>query len=131
PCTEPTSSCAQGDGHDQDAALCVGVDNARAYCAWSGGRLPTLSEWLLAARGRSPQRFSWGDDAPSCEQHPLAKVAPADRAAGVERVREAREDETECGEGRELLFRVGMHVAGASPSGVEDILLASGELIMG
>src|SRR5690606_28382474 len=57
-CRDSVSACANPDGHDQDAALCVGLDNARAYCRWSGGRLPRLSEWFLAARGRNPQRFS-------------------------------------------------------------------------
>src|SRR5688572_7493837 len=47
-CTKPAHHCVDISGADPgmagDAALCVGEDNARAYCAWSGGRLPTLSE---------------------------------------------------------------------------------------
>src|SRR5690606_30790831 len=118
PCTGPTATCSNGEGDAQDAALCVGPDNARAYCSWSGGRLATLSEWFLAARGRSPQRFSWGDGAPTCEQHPLARVPISDRAGGMERMRDDFGDETECGESRELMHRVGGHVAGASRAGL-------------
>ena len=45
---------------------------AEGYCRWIGGGLPTLPEWLLAARGGSPQRYAWGDGAATCEQHPRA-----------------------------------------------------------
>ncbi len=54
----------------------VTLDEARAFCAWAGLRLPTDDELERAARGADGRRFPWGDDLPDPARAAFGGTAP-------------------------------------------------------
>jgi len=104
-CSEPDTegSCNWGvAGREHHPINCVDYEQAVAFCAWAGRRLPTEAEWEKATRGTSGQLYPWGDDLPTCEYAIIAE----DGADGC---------------GTDTTSEVGARAAGASPYGALDM----------
>jgi len=76
---------AKVEGRGGHPINCVDHEDASAFCAFAGKRLPTESEWEYAASGGNEKRkFSWGEEEPdrarACYFHegtcPVGSFAP-------------------------------------------------------
>jgi formylglycine-generating enzyme required for sulfatase activity len=64
PCESADEAC-EGELATQPA-WAIYIAGARAYCAFRGGRVPTITEWFWAASGGDEARtYPWGDAKPT------------------------------------------------------------------
>ncbi len=86
-------------GWDKKPVTWVALEDARAYAAWAGKRLPHEWEWQYAAQGTDHRKYPWGDDKKAKAMPPFANG----------RVQPLRAD-------------VDAHPQGGSPFGVMDMV---------
>jgi len=82
---------------------CVDLTEARAFCSWVDGRLPSEAEWVWAAGASRGWLHPWGDEPPDCD-HAVMYVP-----------------EHTWGCGGDGLQNPCSRAAGASPDGVCDL----------
>jgi formylglycine-generating enzyme required for sulfatase activity len=110
-------------GRGNHPIKCVEWSQASAFCKWTGGRLPTESEWEYAARGTAGRKFPWGEEAPTakllnaCGDECLANL----KAKGLPTLAAAMYAMYPGDDGFPETAPVGSFPAGASPFGVLDM----------
>jgi formylglycine-generating enzyme required for sulfatase activity len=92
-------SGAYPQGWDNRPVTWVSLEDARAYAAWAGKRLPHEWEWQYAAQGTDARTYPWGND-----WNPANVPTP---------------DTGRTMHGPES---VGLHPQGTSPYGVQDLI---------
>jgi formylglycine-generating enzyme required for sulfatase activity len=97
---------------------CVDWNQASAYCASVGKRLPSEAEWEYAAVGRDEQLYPWGNEQPSAER---LNVCGSECRPLLKRLGGEAASMYEASDTWETTAPVGSFPHGASPFGALDM----------
>lgn len=90
---------------------CITPEDAKTFCAWWGGRLPSIDEWERIATNDSTTPYPWGREYPSCDTMVIARLRQHPRP-GAEWI---------YGCGKDSTWEVGTHPRDRTESGVWDL----------
>ncbi|MGA7742108.1 MAG: formylglycine-generating enzyme family protein [Polyangia bacterium] len=118
--TKWSQFCTWGKrGFDRHPINCVDWTQANAYCASTGGRLPTEAEWEYAARGSDGRSYPWGNKPPDATR---LNACGSECASMAQQRLEATWTPMYTGDdGWPATAPVGRYPKGASPFGVLDM----------
>jgi formylglycine-generating enzyme required for sulfatase activity len=102
----------------------VSLDEARAFCVWAGGRLPSADEWEYAAKSGGHSIFPWGTAAVDgsranyCDLN-CARALPSDITSKPKKLRSLVD--YDHNDGFAGTSPVGHYTAGQTPWGLRDM----------
>ncbi len=71
------ASCNAKKGRLDHPLNCVDWNEAEAFCAWAGGRLPSATEWEYAAKSGQATIYPWGNSRPDSTRARFASYGTA------------------------------------------------------
>jgi sulfatase modifying factor 1 len=99
------------EAQDDHPVVQVSWDDAAAYCAWAGGRLPTEAQWEKACRGTDARMYPWGNEFDERRMNFCDAQCPVTRWT----------DDPTFYDGYAYTSPVGSYPEGASPYGALDM----------
>lgn len=101
-------------GEDSYPVVYVTLEDAEAYAAWAGKRLPTEMEWQYAAQTEAGNRWPWKQKKPIRRvEEPITGTLSVWRFEGIEK------GVTNLGDGKP--YPVGKYARGRNPYGLYDL----------